>query len=258
MTDKKNDDARVNQMLEDGSQAFFRALAPSPHTNLHRDNSTGSQVSVSSTSTATSNVSKSNHTDSDGDGPKLPLMKMEGFLMKKSSGARKQWSRRYFILNLQECRLDYVSTKDTDSQTVAAYLNEARITDAEHDDRRFVLHISSPSVSYHLQAETEGDYNDWKSALLAAYQHGPQGTNEISQSRLKYSVSVSSSSSSLNTMSFRSPSKSLFDNDDVKPFFFFFFPDNFLIFLKKILIVQISGDSGTLLKSGELYFRKGW
>lgn len=148
--EKKNEATRISQLIEDGVNSFFRSLFPPiPNGNsMKRDSSLESHSSHSSTSTANSGSKDSlhpRHASEDLGEIKLPLVEMEGYLLKRSSGPIKSWSRRYFILDVRECCLQYIS-QESETPIVAVDLIQAVIKEADSDDRRNVLHISNPSV----------------------------------------------------------------------------------------------------------------
>lgn len=156
MNQRKLAESEITQLLDEGAQTFSQALVGVGSLNsIKRESSSESHLSVSSASTTATSASspmsptKSSREDTEGDAnasSRLPLVKMEGYMLKRSSGAIKSWSRRYFILNLQECRLDYLSPKDSDTPIVAVFLTGAKITEIDIDDRRYVLYISSQDM----------------------------------------------------------------------------------------------------------------
>jgi len=156
LNQKKTEEALIAQLLDEGVQTFSRTLSgvATTSTSLKRNDSKDSSRSVGSTSTTATSASSpmtptkpaAARDENDSEGSRLSLIKMESYMLKRSSGARKNWSRRYFILNLQECRLDYLSPKDSDTPIVAVYLSDAKIMEVDFDDRRYVLHIVSPTV----------------------------------------------------------------------------------------------------------------
>jgi len=113
---------------------------------------------------------------------------------------------------------------------VAVDLISAVVKDADYDDRRFVMQITSPNVyhfillfyyfiillflfclfhfiffnsffnsllllhsfdrNYYLQAENEGELNDWKNAITNASQHGPLNHDVMIFSFLSFYLSV--------------------------------------------------------------------
>lgn len=69
-----------------------------------------------------------------------------GYLFKRGSGTIKNWSRRYFRINMSDCRLEYTNPKDPNASTVAVYLEGGSVGEIEQDDRRFVFQISAKGM----------------------------------------------------------------------------------------------------------------
>jgi hypothetical protein len=89
--EKKNEQARVVQLLEEGANIFQKSLNPLFVFNpVRRDASMESHSSNSSSSTSNSKEHPTRPSDDD---DKYPLAEMEGYLFKRSSGARKTWAR---------------------------------------------------------------------------------------------------------------------------------------------------------------------
>lgn len=91
----------------------------------------------------------------------------QGYLLKRSSGLRVDWKRRFFLLDSRGALYYYRNKRnknlvgdDIGCHTVNLHTSTIKI-DAEQTDLRFCFRIISPLKSYTLQAESEADRLDW-------------------------------------------------------------------------------------------------
>lgn len=91
-----------------------------------------------------------------------------GYLLKKSSNLRKEWNRRFFVLDSLGM-LYYYSCKEkkdkTTPQNTVQLLTSTIKMDAEDASLRYCFRVVSPEKTYTLQAEDELDRREWVEAL---------------------------------------------------------------------------------------------
>ncbi|KAK9788851.1 hypothetical protein WJX73_007548 [Symbiochloris irregularis] len=93
----------------------------------------------------------------------------QGWLLKRASGMRRDWNRRWFVLDSQGM-LYYYSEKDKQdgqaSPQNTVLLLTAAVRAEPREDRPFVFTIVSPAhKNYTLQAESEADMLRWMAAI---------------------------------------------------------------------------------------------
>ncbi|XP_022253857.1 arf-GAP with coiled-coil, ANK repeat and PH domain-containing protein 2-like isoform X2 [Limulus polyphemus] len=94
------------------------------------------------------------------------IIRMEGFLFKRTSNAFKTWNRRWFII--QNRQLVYRKrTKDDLITVMEEDLRLCSVKLATEVDRRFCFEVQSPSKSHMLQADSEEACQQWVRALQA-------------------------------------------------------------------------------------------
>lgn len=105
-------------------------------------------------------------------GAQITLLK-QGYLLKQSSNFRKEWKRRYFVLDSQGL-LYYYSNKDRSNKkdfqrphNTAHLLTSTIKSDAEDPGLRFCFRVISPAKEYTLQAENEVEAKDWMDTITA-------------------------------------------------------------------------------------------
>eukprot|EP01119_Soliformovum_irregulare_P025849 TRINITY_DN9675_c0_g1_i1.p1 TRINITY_DN9675_c0_g1~~TRINITY_DN9675_c0_g1_i1.p1 ORF type:complete len:747 (+),score=228.32 TRINITY_DN9675_c0_g1_i1:245-2242(+) len=129
---------------------------------------------------------KSGQTDSPAVKSKGQEKTIQGYLFKRSSSMRKDWKRRYFVV--EEGEVKYFKNSPKASSMIPSSLGLTSTplppqdlnpitainlllcsVKVKHDiDRRCCFEIISPDKSYILQAETEEKMNEWISVLQAA------------------------------------------------------------------------------------------
>ncbi|KCV70752.1 hypothetical protein H696_03103 [Fonticula alba] len=150
------------------------------------------------------------------EGVDLPSVGLEkgGYLFKRGSGAIRHWNRRFFQINLHDYRLEYISPRNNEPTTVVAvYLRGATVRAVDvMDDRGYVFEVhSAPSgagsstISYYLQALTEGDMYEWLFALTRAIKLAEmtlgKPESDPAGSALRRSASIASQSSTATAQS---------------------------------------------------------
>ncbi|GAB4819632.1 hypothetical protein N2152v2_006678 [Parachlorella kessleri] len=93
----------------------------------------------------------------------------QGYLLKQSSNFRKEWKRRFFVLDSQGM-LYYYSNKersgrDKRPQNTVNLLTSTTKPDAEDPTLRYCFRVVSPEKEYTLQAENELEQREWVEAI---------------------------------------------------------------------------------------------
>lgn len=91
---------------------------------------------------------------------------LQGYLFKRNNGVRKDWQRRYFVIENGFIKY-YKHSKDT-QPTTAINLLLCSVKAKDDIDRRFCFEVISPDKTYLLQAENEEQMHDWISILQNA------------------------------------------------------------------------------------------
>ena len=90
----------------------------------------------------------------------------QGYLFKRNNGVRKDWQRRYFVI--EEGMMKYYKhSKDTQPTTAVALLL-CSVKTRTDIDRRFCFEVISPNKTFLLQAENEEKMNEWITILQNA------------------------------------------------------------------------------------------
>lgn len=94
-------------------------------------------------------------------------IRLEGYLLKKSSNAFKTWNRRWFII--RDHKLMY-SKRNNDSSEPTVMIEDLRFCSIKsHEiDRRFCFEVVLPGKSHVLQAESEEACRKWMEVLNAS------------------------------------------------------------------------------------------
>ncbi|XP_020573254.1 ADP-ribosylation factor GTPase-activating protein AGD4-like isoform X1 [Phalaenopsis equestris] len=148
----------------------------------------------------------------------------QGYLLKRSSGLRAEWNRRFFVLDSHGA-LYYYRHKNNKhlvgdnmgSRTFDLHTSTIKI-DAEQTDLRFCFRIISPLNTYTFQAESEADRLDWVDKIkgvIASLLNSSltkqlsMGSTDMHNSRFSGSCEVSLLAGGVNTKGFDNVSKIL-------------------------------------------------
>ncbi|XP_020678905.1 ADP-ribosylation factor GTPase-activating protein AGD2 isoform X1 [Dendrobium catenatum] len=148
----------------------------------------------------------------------------QGYLLKRSSGLRGEWKRRFFVLD-SHGRLYYYRNKHSKQpvgdnigcRTVDLHTSTIKI-DAEQTYLRFCFRIISPLNTYTFQAESEADRLDWVDKIkgvIASLLNSSltkqlsMGSINTQNSKFSDSCQVSLLDGSMNTMEYDHVSKIL-------------------------------------------------
>ncbi len=107
------------------------------------------------------------------------IIRLEGYLFKRTSNAFKTWNRRWFII--QDHQLVYQKrSHDRELTVMEEDLRLCTAKPVQFMERRFCFEVLSPSKSHILQADSEEGLQTWISAMQAGIDAAYNNNNDVS------------------------------------------------------------------------------
>lgn len=136
-------------------------------------------------------------------GAQITVLK-QGYLLKQSSNFRKEWKRRFFVLDSQGM-LYYYSNKERSGgekkpQNTVNLLTSTTKPDAEDPAMRYCFRVVSPEKEYTLQAENDLEQREWVEAIqgvIACLLNGALHPSQLPTTPVRPTHSRSSSASGI-------------------------------------------------------------